>query len=131
MIDESRKGQYDKVLLDAPCSGLGVLGHKPEIRWRRTEDNLKEFPPLQQKLLDAASVYVKPGGVLVYSTCTLNREENEDMIAWFLDKHKDFRRDTFDFAGRHLVEGMITIWPDEFHTDGFFVARLVRRNNDD
>lgn len=131
VIDESRKGQYDKVLLDAPCSGLGVLGHKPEIRWRRTEDNLKEFPPLQQKLLDAASVYVKPGGVLVYSTCTLNREENEDMIAWFLEKHKDFRRDTFDFAGRHLVEGMITIWPDEFHTDGFFVARLVRRSNDD
>ena len=53
------------------------------------------------------------------------------MITWFLEKHKDFRMDTFDFAGRHLVEGMITIWPDEFHTDGFFVARLVRRNNDD
>ena len=68
---------YDKVLLDAPCSGLGVINHKPEIKWRQSEADLMEFPKIQKKLLENASRYIKKDGILVYSTCTLNKKENE------------------------------------------------------
>lgn len=120
-------GTYDKVLLDAPCSGLGVLSHKPEIRWRREEEGLAEFPPLQEKLLDAAASYVKQGGTLVYSTCTLNREENEERVSAFLKKHADFHAPDFEIPGLGKSEnGMITIWPDETGSDGFFIAKLIK-----
>lgn len=121
-------GTYDRVLLDAPCSGLGVLAHKPEIRWRRGEEALSEFPPLQEKLLDAAASYVKPGGTLVYSTCTLNREENEERVSAFLKTHPDFQPVDFEIKGLGKSEnGMITIWPDETGSDGFFIAKLAKR----
>lgn len=120
-------GAYDRVLLDAPCSGLGVLSHKPEIRWRRGEEGLAEFPPLQEKLLQAAASYVKRGGTLVYSTCTLNREENEDRVTAFLAAHPDFHRRDFAIPNLGKSEnGMITIWPDETGSDGFFIAKLVK-----
>lgn len=82
--------KYDKVLLDAPCSGLGVLSHKVEIRWRRTREDLQEFPPLQKALLEEAAKYLKKGGTLVYSTCTLNSKENEDIVTAFLRDHPEF-----------------------------------------
>ena len=131
VVDEKRIGLYDRVLLDAPCSGLGVLAHKPEIRWRRSEESLKEFPVIQRKLMKTAAFYVKPEGILVYSTCTLNKEENEEVITWFLKTHPNFKLQTFNFNGKRITEGMITIWPDEYHTDGFFVARLIRSNSND
>ena len=130
-MDKKRIGLYDRVLLDAPCSGLGVLAHKPEIRWRRSEESLKEFPVIQRKLMETAAFYVKPEGILVYSTCTLNKEENEEVITWFLKTHPNFKLQTFNFNGKRITEGMITIWPDEYHTDGFFVARLIRSNSND
>ncbi len=120
--------KYDRVLLDAPCSGLGVLGHKAEIRWRRTEADLAEFPPLQQSLLHCAADYVKPGGVLVYSTCTLNQEENEDMIHWFLENHPEFEAVDFALEGvKSSEQGMLTLWPDEWGSDGFFVAKMRKK----
>lgn len=118
-------GKYDKILLDAPCSGLGVLGHKAEIRWRRQEADLAAFPPLQKKLLACAAAYLKSGGTLVYSTCTLNHEENEDMIRWFLSEHPEFVPVDFTLANIKSSEnGMMTLWPDEWNSDGFFVAKL-------
>ncbi len=123
--------KYDKVLLDAPCSGLGVLGHKVEIRHRRTEESLAEFPPLQKALLHCAASYVKKGGVLVYSTCTLNRAENEDMVSDFLAGHPDFVPVDFSLDGVASSEGgMMTIWPDQVDSDGFFVAKLRKKEEE-
>lgn len=120
--------KYDKVLLDAPCSGLGVLQKKPEIRWMRDEQSMKEFPPLQAALLERAASYVKPGGVLVYSTCTLNKEENENQVAAFLKKHPEFTTDAFTLPEIGTVKtGELTLWPDIWHTDGFFIARMVKK----
>lgn len=124
----SAHGLYDRVLLDAPCSGLGVIGRKTEIRWRRTEKDLVSFPPLQQKLLDRAADYVKPGGCLVYSTCTLTAEENEENVCWFLSRHPDFELMPFDLPGLSGSEGMLTLWPDIHDSDGFFAAKFRRKS---
>ena len=120
------KGQYDKVLLDAPCSGLGVLSHKPEIRWKRTEEGLAAFPPLQKNLLHAAGSYVKKGGVLVYSTCTLNAAENEHVVKDFLQNHPNFSPVDFGLAEKRSEGGMMIIWPYEWGSDGFFIAKLKK-----
>ena len=117
--------KYDKVLLDAPCSGLGVLSHKVEIRWRRTREDLAEFPPLQKALLEEAAKYLKKGGTLVYSTCTLNEAENENIVSEFLRNHPEFTPIDFRLEGLGASEkGMLTIWPDQAQSDGFFVAKL-------
>lgn len=117
--------KYDTVLLDAPCSGLGVLGHKAEIRWRREEKDLEAFPPLQRALLTCAAAYVKSGGTLVYSTCTLNEEENEKMVDWFLQHFPSFHAEPFTLPGvKEAPEGKLTLWPDEWGSDGFFVAKM-------
>ncbi|WP_296979570.1 16S rRNA (cytosine(967)-C(5))-methyltransferase RsmB [uncultured Dialister sp.] len=122
-------GKYDKVLLDAPCSGLGVLSHKPEIRWHRKEEDLNDFPPLQESLLSCAASYVKKGGTLVYSTCTLNPAENEDMVRRFLACHREFKPVDFTlYEGKSSKEGMMTILPYELQSDGFFVARLQKQS---
>lgn len=118
---------YDRVLADVPCSGLGVIGRKTEIRWRRKEKDLAEFPPLQRALLTEAAKYVKPGGTLVYSTCTLCREENEDMVSWFLKAHPEFSLQPFEREGISSETGMVTLRPDRDGSDGFFGALLVRR----
>lgn len=121
------RNTYDKVLLDAPCSGLGVLGHKLEIRWRRTSEGLNVFPPLQKKLLECAADFVKPGGSLVYSTCTLNPAENEDQISSFLKEHTNFHPADFLLPeDKKSVNGMVTLWPFEMNSDGFFIARLEK-----
>lgn len=121
-------GRYDKVLLDAPCSGLGILSHKPEIRWHRKEEDLKEFPPLQEKLLSCAASYVKEGGLLVYSTCTLNPAENEDRVRQFLKEHQEFTPLAFSLGDqKKSADGMMTILPYELHSDGFFIAKLLKK----
>ena len=118
---------FDRVLLDAPCSGLGVIGRKIEIRWRRKEKDLAAFPPLQKNLLDAAAQAVRPGGILVYSTCTLERAENEEQITAFLSRHSDFELTPFAAGEKEAAEGMLTLWPDTDGCDGFFVAKLRRK----
>lgn len=126
-FDQTAENAYDGVLLDAPCSGLGVLRRKTELRWRRKENELDLFPALQKKLLACAARYVRPGGRLVYSTCTLNAEENEKMVAGFLRDHPEYETAPIELPGISAAEGMITLWPDIHHSDGFFVANLVRR----
>lgn len=120
-------GRYDRVLLDAPCSGLGVLRRKMELRWRRKESDLAVFPPMQKQLFHCASLYVRPGGTLVYSTCTLNREENEMVVQDFLSSHTDFAPVPFELPGIDGREGWCTLWPDTMNSDGFFAAKLERR----
>ena len=125
--DPSLTGAFDRVLLDAPCSGLGVLGHKPEMRWTRKEKDLAEFPKIQKNLLRAAALYVRPGGVLVYSTCTLNKGENEDTVKKFLAEHTEFSLAPFSFpADQEIKSGMMTVWPDICRMDGFFAAKLIK-----
>lgn len=106
-------GKCDRVLADVPCSGLGVMGRKPEIKYRENPD-LEELIARQAKILATASLYVKPGGTLVYSTCTINKEENENQIERFLEKNKDF-----------TVDKEMQLLPTE-GTDGFFICRMIR-----
>lgn len=120
---------FDKVLLDAPCSGLGVLSKKPEIRWKREPEDVLELTNLQKELLENASKLVKEGGVIVYSTCSTEQEENMDVINDFLEKHPEFSLDDASkFVDRVLVneKGCVETFPHRHGIDGSFAARLVR-----
>lgn len=107
--------QADKILVDAPCSGLGVLRRKADMRWRKSPDELEALPELQSEILSGASKALKVGGVMVYSTCTILRRENESVVEKFLAAHENFQ----------LVE-MKTFLPHETNTDGFFAAKMIR-----
>ena len=120
----------DKVLVDAPCSGLGVIRRKPDSRWRKEEELIKELPTLQQEILNSAAKCVKPGGVLVYSTCTTEEEENQTVIYQFLQDNKNFQ---LEVTGQFLpitktTQELIQIWPHNDKMDGFFIARMKRNN---
>ncbi|MDH3252210.1 MAG: 16S rRNA (cytosine(967)-C(5))-methyltransferase RsmB [Ignavibacteria bacterium] len=119
----------DKVLLDAPCSGLGVLMKKPDIKWKRDASDILKLTQLQSALLENAARLVKPGGVLVYSTCTTEGEENQEQIAGFLERHPEFRIESAkDFVNSDLVtaEGFVETFPHRHAMDGSFAARLVK-----
>ncbi|MCL4424715.1 MAG: 16S rRNA (cytosine(967)-C(5))-methyltransferase RsmB [Firmicutes bacterium] len=124
-------GQADRVLLDAPCSGLGVLRRNPEARWRKRPQDIPGLVRLQMELLAAGAQLLKPEGTLVYSTCTITPEENQGVVEGFLKRHPDFAREDlrpFLPEGLHKVpqvdEGWIQLYPHLHGTDGFFLARL-------
>ncbi len=120
----------DKVLVDAPCSGLGTLRKKPDIKWKRQPEDIVKLCALQKEILDNAATLVKPGGVLVYSTCTTEPEENRQQVEAFLSRHPGFSvEDASAFVARAVVtpEGFIETFPHVHHVDGSFAARL--RNN--
>jgi len=122
---------YDRILVDAPCSGLGTLRSHPEIKWQRQEADIRRLSGLQAKILERVVGYLKPGGVLVYSTCTLAREENELVVEAFLAQHKQFELEDaaryLPQAARHMVRGgYFQALPQRDNTDGFFAARLRR-----
>ena len=127
-LHEAFAGKADRVLVDAPCSGLGVLRRKPDSRWHKTAENLRELPELQSAILASAADCVKPGGVLVYSTCTTEPEENQQVVRSFLDSRPDY---SLEPAGRYVSlkqqDEMIQLWPHIDNVDGFFIARLRRR----
>lgn len=118
----------DRVLCDVPCSGLGIIRRKPEIRLKPLEQ-LKELPPLQLKILTNASRYVKKGGRLVYSTCALNPKENEGVCKKFLENNRDFKVITPDLftVNTFIRDGFITLMPHINGTDGFFIAVFERK----
>ena len=121
--------EADRVLVDAPCSGLGVLRRKPDARWRKSEEMLKDLPKLQAAILASAAQCVKPGGVLVYSTCTTEPGENQDIVNAFLQANPAFLLET---TGQYLPaakrsEPMIQLWPHTDGVDGFFIARMIRQ----
>jgi 16S rRNA (cytosine967-C5)-methyltransferase len=107
-----------------PCSGLGVIGGKPEIKYRSLED-FKRLPGIQRRILDNAKNYVKAGGRLVYSTCTVLPEENEENVRAFLSDNPEFTLENIMLSGNSF-DGMITFTPDNGITDGFFIARMRR-----
>lgn len=116
----------DRVLCDVPCSGLGVLSKKPDIRHKGKEE-IERLPDIQYAILENCSRYVKPGGILVYSTCTLNRAENEENVIRFLHAHPEYAPVPFTVGAHVVKDGMISLFPDEFvGCDGFFVAKLRR-----
>lgn len=122
-------GGFDTVLVDAPCSGLGILRKKPDIR-RRRPDDLFALPVVQSALLDNAANYVRPGGTLLYSTCTILPEENEQVTDAFLSAHPDFSRERFRLPGPiGEAEGQVTLWPHLHDTDGFYICRMKRRGS--
>ena len=123
---EELLGKADRVLCDVPCSGFGVLGKKPELRYKDPAASAA-LPDIQLAILKASALYVKAGGVLVYSTCTLLPEENEKNIERFLASHKEFELCPFSVGELNCREGMVTLLPDEHRTDGFFVAKMVRK----
>lgn len=119
------EGVADRVLCDVPCSGFGVLGKKPEIRYKDPA-SFGSLPDVQLAILENACRYVRPHGVLVYSTCTILPEENEGNIRRFLDRHPEFSLSPFSAGTLFFEEGMRTLLPDTHSTDGFFIARMVR-----
>lgn len=129
-LDESLIGKADVVLADLPCSGLGVIGKKRDIKYRISEESLKELEALQRQILDVVWQYVKPGGTLIYSTCTINSGENEQMVEWFLKEHP-FALESFspclpEQLREEAKKGMLQLLPGIHETDGFFLARLRR-----
>ena len=108
-------GHFDRILVDAPCSGLGTLQSRPDLRWRRRPEAIAELAALQARILAAAAPALAPDGALVYSVCTISRAEGDDVIEAFLREHDDFS-----------VEERVQLRPDRDGTDGFFIARLRR-----
>jgi 16S rRNA (cytosine967-C5)-methyltransferase len=121
--------EVDKVIVDAPCSGLGVLSKRVDLRWKRTPAQLEELSQLQLKLLKNAAKLVKSGGVIVYCTCTIEPEENEQIIEKFLIENKDFHLEpASNFVLKELTtsEGFVYTLPHRHGIDGSFAARLIR-----
>lgn len=118
-------GTFDRVICDCPCSGLGVLGKKADMRYRSLED-IKALPELQYSILSASANYLKVGGTLVYSTCTLNPEENEEVAKRFLREHPDFVAVDFKVGSLQSSSGMLTTYPHIHKMDGFFISKMVK-----
>jgi 16S rRNA (cytosine967-C5)-methyltransferase len=123
--------QADAVLCDVPCSGLGTLARRPDARWRKAPEDVEGLVPIQQAILESAAQCVKPGGTLVYSTCTIEPRENQEMVEAFVADHPDF---TFDDITKYLPPslaadahgGYIQLLPHIHGTDGFFICRMTR-----
>lgn len=115
----------DRVLCDVPCSGFGVVAKKPELRYKDPAESAA-LPDIQLAILETACRYVKPGGVLVYSTCTIFPEENEENVARFLARHPEFSLTPFAVGDWNQPQGYVTLLPDHDLTDGFFMAKLTK-----
>jgi len=131
-LDVESLNGYDKVLVDAPCSGLGIIRRKPDIKWSKVPEDIIALKAEQQKILEVCARYVKPGGILVYSTCSIEPEENQIIVDSFLKKNKDFCYDDIKpYLPKNLSvrepTGFIQLYPNIHRTDGFFVARLKRK----
>ena len=134
VFDGESVNQADIVLCDVPCSGLGVIAKKPDIKYKTSKAKIEELVVLQRKILNNAATYVKEGGTLIYSTCTISKEENEENIEWFTNNYP-YELENID---SHLCEelrsettekGYLQLLPGVHKTDGFFVAKLRRRVN--
>ena len=116
-------GAFDKLICDVPCSGLGVISKKSDLRYR-SEVGARELPALQYEIISAASKYLKIGGEMIYSTCTLLEEENGAVISRFLSENPDFESVDFSLGELKSEGGMLTLYPQRHGTDGFFISKL-------
>ena len=117
----------DKIVCDVPCSGFGVIGKKPEIRYKDPKDSAR-LPEIQLDILKNVSKYLKVGGTLVYSTCTILPDENENVVNAFLEENSNFTLVPFSVGELEVKDGMITLLPHIHNTDGFFMAKLLRKS---
>jgi 16S rRNA (cytosine967-C5)-methyltransferase len=127
---------FDRVLVDPPCSGLGTLQARPDLRWRASAEAIEEMALNQARILTTGAAALRPGGVLVYSTCTISPTENERVIAAFLESNRDFELDDLTAelpshrmpdivaARPHVPPGLVLTLPHRDHTAGFFIARM-------
>jgi len=121
-------GAMDAVIADVPCSGYGIIRKKPDIRYK-DPDSAADLPMLQRKILETQSAYVKPGGLLMYSTCTVLQRENREVVYDFLNCHPEFAVEPLPLPEGIAEDepGMLTMIPGKYDTDGFFVCRLRRK----
>lgn len=132
--DVNLRGKADRVLVDAPCTGLGIIRRKPDIKWTRDVKDLEEIVKLQKKILYVASRYVKPGGVLVYSTCTIEPKENEELVRKFIKDNREFELEDISnllpdgLKKDSAKEGYIQLYPNIDGIDGFFISRMRKRS---
>ncbi|MBR2387749.1 MAG: 16S rRNA (cytosine(967)-C(5))-methyltransferase RsmB [Clostridia bacterium] len=124
--NEALLGKAHRVLCDVPCSGFGVMGKKPELRYKNPEESAA-LPGIQYDILKNSAKYLSAGGTLVYSTCTILPEENEKNVERFLCEHPDFALEPFVAGKLEVPSGMVTLLPDEYGTDGFFIAKLIKK----
>ena len=129
VMDESLIGVADRVICDVPCSGLGVISKKPDLRYK--DLSLDSLVDIQYSILSASAGYLKDGGRLLYSTCTLNPKENEENVLRFVEENKDFRLIDFTVGDLSSSGGMLTLLPHIHKTDGFFISLLERVGNDE
>lgn len=117
----------DVVLVDVPCSGLGIIRKKPDIRYKDLEQ-IQELPALQGQILHQQAQYVKPGGVLLYSTCTILKRENQEVVRAFLQENPEFSLEPLPLPAALPQDssGMLTLLPGQYETDGFFICKLRR-----
>ena len=134
MLNERYENEsFDAVLVDAPCSGLGILRRHPEIKLTKKPSDLDEIMEIQEKILKAVAPLVKVEGTLVYSTCTVNRKENDKRIEWFLNAYPEFELDQTlvsrlpEVLASQTRNGMVQLFPGDYQTDGFFIACLRRK----
>lgn len=125
------ENKFDKIVADVPCSGLGVIRKKPDIKLRVKEEDINELNKVQKAILKNASLYLKPGGVLLYSTCTILSEENEETVKWFLNENKDFSICTDESIipsewRSGINDGMLLLLPNKHNSDGFFICCLKK-----
>ena len=124
---EAWTGAFDLVLCDVPCSGLGVIRKKPDIRYKDPAA-LAGLPRVQRAILENAAAYVRPGGALLYATCTVLPEENEDVAEDFLTRHGEFQKEPFSLPGlEEENDGAMRLWPQRHGTDGFYVCKMRKR----
>ena len=118
-------GVADRIICDVPCSGLGVIAKKPEIRYKDISE-IEALPNLQYRILCTSAKYLKDDGILVYSTCTVNKKENEAVVSKFLDQHPDYRAIDFTVGEYSSQNGCLTLLPNSEH-DGFFIAKIQKK----
>lgn len=132
ILENSFIEKFDRVIVDAPCSGLGVIRRKPDIKWTKQENDIQEIVKIQKSILENAALYVRKEGVLIYSTCTIGKEENDNVVDWFLSENKDFEILNInelipkDLAKIILKDKMIKIYPNEINMDGFFICAMKK-----
>lgn len=121
---------FDRILVDAPCSGLGLMRRKPDIKYNKKPEDLQRLPEIQLAILESVAPTLKSGGIMVYSTCTIIKEENQQVVAKFLENHAEY--ELIDISVNELVSSsveqkMLTIYPQQFMTDGFFISCLRKK----
>ena len=124
-FNEKYVEKFDKILLDVPCLGIGVIKRKPDIKWQRKQEDIEKITNIQKNILQNCSKYLKPNGILVYSTCSILEDENMAIIEEFLNENKEFEK-TNIIINQKEINGKITIMPNE-EQDGFFICKLQKK----